>query len=900
MATLDDIDPAETNEWLDALDSVLERGGKERAEFLISKLNQNLISKGISHFFTREGILNTPYINTISLEEQLPYPGDLEMENRISNLIRWNAIAMVLRANKKSDGIGGHIATFASSATLYDVAYNHFIKGPQGEFTGDKVFFQGHASPGIYSRAFLEGILNEEQMDNFRRELNLASASGGLPSYPHPRLFPNFWQFPTVSMGLGPISAIYLAKFYKYLFNRGLKDTSKTNVFAFIGDGETDEVETLGALDVAVREKLDNLIFVVNCNLQRLDGPVRGNSKIIQELEAIFKGFGWNTLKVIWGSKWDSLLSRDHGGALKRLLEKTVDGEYQRISTLSGEARRKEFYTKDEEVLKLVSTLSDQELVDLNRGGHDEKKLFSAYEYAVKTKNDRPTVILAKTIKGFGMGESGHGKNIAHQQKKMSLESLKEFRKNFSIPVDLEDLEKLPFYKPAENSAEIAYLKKIRSNLGGFVPTRNESFEPLPELSKTIFNKTFQGTERKISTTMAFVQLLTNLLRDKAVSKYVVPIIPDESRTFGMEGLFSQHGIYSPQGQLYVPVDKKSLMSYTEAKDGQLLQEGINEAGAMASFVAAGTAYSHQNLPMIPFYIFYSMFGFQRTGDMIWSAADMKSKGFLLGATAGRTTLNGEGLQHQDGHSHILASTVPSIRAYDPAFGYEVASIIEEGIKRMYHDKEDCFYYLTLYNENYSHSPLPQDIPDIKQKINEGMYKLKKTSMKVVGDKKANLFSSGISVPLALKACEILEKNYQIPTDVWSMTSYKNLREDAIKCERWNMLNPEKKPKVSFLARNLANEKGIYLGVSDYMRLYVDMIARFVPGELFPLGTDGFGRSSTREELRRYFETDENFIVASVLHLFYRKKMFSLGDYQKALKDLKITSDKKSSLEDCF
>ncbi len=891
-----DIDPIETDEWLSAFDDVLKEDGKERAEFLISQLNQRLASKGVNYFFTSEGLLNTPYINTIPVEKQLPYPGDVGLETRISNLIRWNAIAMVLRANKKSSGIGGHIASFASSATLYDVAYNHFIKGPKGDFTGDKVFFQGHASPGIYARAYLEGVLNEEQIDNFRRELNPDSQSGGLPSYPHPRLLPNFWQFPTVSMGLGPLSAIYLAKFYKYLFNRGLKDTSKTNVFAFIGDGETDEVETLGALDVAVREKLDNLIFVVNCNLQRLDGPVRGNGKIIQELEAIFKGFGWNTLKVIWGSKWDNLIARDNTGALKRLLEKTVDGEYQRISTLTGEERRKEFYAKDDEVFKLVSSLSDQDLVDLNRGGHDEKKLYTAYDYAVNNKNGLPTVILAKTIKGFGMGESGHGKNIAHQQKKMSLDSLKEFKETFSIPIKAENLEKTPFYKPAEDSPENLYLKKVREKLGGFVPHRDDNFQPLPVPSPKIFEKNYEGTAREVSTTMAFVQLLTNLLRNPEIQKYIIPIVPDESRTFGMEGLFGQYGIYSPKGQLYTPVDKKSLMSYTEAKDGQLLQEGINEAGAISSFIAAGTSYSHQKFPMIPFYIFYSMFGLQRTGDQIWAAADMKAKGFLLGGTAGRTTLNGEGLQHQDGHSHILASSIPNLRAYDPAYSYEVTAIVEDGIKRMYHDKEDCFYYLTLYNENYPQSPLPE-ISEIKEKINRGMYELKSSKLKVESNKKINIFASGISVPIALKAANVLEATYKIPTAVWSVTSYKLLREDALACERWNMLNPDKKPRESFLEKSLKEVEGFYLGVSDYMRLYVDMISRFLPEKISVLGTDGFGRSSSREELRDYFETDEKFIVLSSLNLLRQQGLFLDKHYKKAMQDLKIIPNKKNGLE---
>ncbi len=896
MTKTKDIDPLETSEWLDAIQDVLKKDGKERAEFLINRLNQALIDKGKSYFFTKEGLLNTPYVNTISVEEQVSYPGDVSLEEKITNLVRWNSMAMVLRANKKSDGIGGHIASFASSATLYEVAYNHFFKGPKGDFTGDKVFFQGHTSPGIYARAFLEGVLDEENLDNYRRELNPESLGKGLPSYPHPRLMSNFWQFPTVSMGLGPISAIYLAKFQKYLLNRGIKDTSKTNVFAFIGDGETDEVETLGALDVAVREKLDNLVFIINCNLQRLDGPVRGNGKIIQELEAVFKGFGWNTLKVVWGSKWDSLLERDHDGALKRLLNKTVDGEYQKISTMTGEERRRDFYAKDEQVLKLVSSLSDDDLENLNRGGHDEKKVYAAYDYAINNKNGRPTVILAKTIKGFGMGESGHGKNIAHQQKKMSLDSLKEFRNNFSIPVPEESLATTPYYKPKKDSPEMKYLADVRNRLGGFLPNRQADFTPLPELEKNIFSKVDAGTKREVSTTMAFVQILTSLLRSKAVSKYIVPIVPDESRTFGMEGLFSQHGIYSPQGQLYTPVDKKSLMSYTEAKDGQLLQEGINEAGAMASFIAAGTAYSHEKLPMVPFYIFYSMFGFQRTGDQIWAAADMMTKGFLLGGTAGRTTLNGEGLQHQDGHSQILASTVPSIKAYDPAYAYEIAAIVEDGIKRMYHDKENCFYYLTLYNENYIQAPLPE-IPDIKEKINKGLYKLRSSKNKVNGKKKIHLFASGISVPASLKAAEFLEKEFAIPADVWSVTSYKSLREDAIQVERWNMLNPSEKPKTSFLADTLKDEVGHFVGVSDYMRLYVDMISRFVPGGIYPLGTDGFGLSSSREELREYFETDENFIVLASLYHLQQNGDFSKVDYEKAMKKLKIDPKKNNGLE---
>lgn len=881
-----DIDPIETKEWIESLEAVFKNDGKERTEYIMSRLNRILYNKQ-GYFTTTEGILNTPYVNTISKEKEPPYPGIADIEERITNIVRWNAMAMVLKANNKSKGIGGHIATYLSCSYLYEVGYNHFFKGPndKGDFTGDAIFFQGHSSPGIYARAYLEGILSEKQLDNFRREL---SPGGGLPSYPHPRLLPGFWQYPTVSMGLGPLMAIYLARFYKYLTDRRIKDASKNHIFAFIGDGETDEVETLGAIDQAAYHKLDNLIFVINCNLQRLDGPVRGNGKIIQELERIFKGAGWNVIKVIWGSNWDPIFAQDVTSALSRLMERTVDGKFQMISTLEGSERRKIFFDKDPEVKKLFSKYSDEDLEKLKRGGFDINKIYAAYDQAVNHRNGKPTVILAKTVKGYGMGESGEGRNIAHQQKNMSDDSLHDFVKRFNIPIPEKEIDDLPYYRFPEDSEEMAYIRNVRKRMGGFLPQRNTDFPKLKSPPIKEFERILKGTEgREISTTMAFVQILSILLKDKSISKHLVPIIPDESRTFGMEGLFRQYGIYSFLGQLYTPVDQGSLMPYIESKDGQIFQEGINEAGAMCTFIAAGTCYSHQKIAMIPFFIFYSMFGFQRVGDLIWAAADMKTKGFLIGGTAGRTTLNGEGLQHEDGHSLILSSVVPTILSYDPAFAYELSIIIQNGIHRMYQQDEDVFYYITVYNENYAHPPIPK-IKNIEEKIIKGMYKFQEGNKKY--KHQANILSSGVSVHWALEASEILEKEYDVGTDVWSVTSYKCLRDDCLRNERWNMLHPGENRK-SFLEEEIGNEKGVFVGVSDYQRLVPEMIARFIPDGMICLGTDGFGRSSSRKELRAYFEVDAHHIAIAALYRLYIKGEVDKKVVSQAIKDLKIKTE---------
>lgn len=885
-----DIDNEETQEWLESMEAVLKLEGADRAKFLLRKLQDMVQSEGIS----LDASLTTPYINTIPKSQEPAYPGDLDIERRIKAIIRWNAMVMVLRANKKSAGIGGHISSFASSATLYEVGHNHFFQGFKGDSRGDQVFFQGHASPGVYSRAYAEGILDEKIMDNFRREL---AEGGGLSSYPHPRLMPSFWGFPTVSMGLGPIMSIYLARFKKYLKNRGLKDTTPTRVWAFLGDGEMDEPESIGALALAAREKLDNLTFVVNCNLQRLDGPVRGNSKVIQELEGVFRGAGWNVIKVLWGSNWDPIFERDKNGALARIMNDTIDGEFQKLSISTGRHNREHFFGKDAEALKLVENLSDEQLELLRRGGHDSFKVFAAYHRAVNMNNGRPTVILAKTIKGYGMGESGEGKNIAHQQKKMDQESLKQFVRKFNVPVDINAVEKgeLPYVPMDKKSEEYKYIQKRREHLGGFVPTRSEDYPRLSMPEDKTFEPFLKSSgDREISTTMAFVRVISALLKLKDFGKHVVPIIPDEARTFGMEGLFTQYGIYNPSGQQYEPVDASSILPYKESTDGQILQEGINEAGSMSSFIAAGTSYSHQGVPMVPFFSFYSMFGFQRIGDLIWAAADMKVKGFLMGGTAGRTTLNGEGLQHEDGHSHILASTVPSIQTYDPSFLYEMAYIIKDGLKRMYVNNEDCFYYITMYNENHLHPDVPDHVKDIEEGITKGMYNFKRSKAK--NKAKINLISSGIIFQQALKAAEILEKDYGVSVDLWSAPSFKRLREDAQKAEAWNRLHPESKPRVSYLEKLLEKEEGPFLAVTDYMRSLPDMIRQWVPAQYTVLGTDGFGMSSSREELRRHFEVDTESIVVAALHSLAQTGSIEKKVVSSAIKKLGIDPEKRQSL----
>jgi pyruvate dehydrogenase E1 component len=876
-----DIDRGETREWLDSLTAVLQQRGPGRAEFLLRQLKDTAARNGVSIPFTA----NTPYINTISAEQQPPFPGSREIERRIKSLIRWNAMAMVVRANKHQPGIGGHISTYASTATLFEIGFNHFFRGPNAPGGGDFVYFQGHASPGIYARAFLEGRLNAIQLENFRREL---APGGGLSSYPHPWLMPTFWQFPTVSMGLGPIMAIYQARFNRYLHNRGLKDTSRQHVWCYIGDGETDEPETLGALTLASREKLDNLIFVINCNLQRLDGPVRGNGNIIQELEAAFRGAGWNVLKVIWSKDWDTLLALDKSGLLVKRMGEVVDGEYQKLSIESGAYIRQHFFGKYPELLKLVEHLSDDQLRKLGRGGHDPEKVYAAYKAAVEHKGS-PTVILAKTVKGYGLGEAGEGRNITHQAKKLNEEELIEFRSRFGIPISDDEVAECPFYKPAEDTREVAYLRERRKELGGSLPAREVKCPPLAAPPRELFKPFFEGSGgRAASTTMVFVDLLRRLLEEKELSKWIVPIIPDEARTFGMESMFAKYGIYSSVGQLYEPVDARTAMRYREALNGQILEEGITEAGALSSFIAAGTAYANHGIPTIPFFIYYSMFGFQRIGDLIWAAGDMRVRGFLLGGTAGRTTLAGEGLQHQDGHSHLLASSVPNVVAYDPAFAYEIALLVQDGIRRMYEKGESIFYYMTLGNENYQMLPMPAGV---EEGILRGMYRCRPAESKSKYTR-IHLFGSGAILREALRAQEILAERYQVAADVWSVTSYKELRRDALECERWNRLHPLAESRKSYVEKLLAREKGIFIAATDFMKSLPEMINRWVPGGLVPLGTDGFGRSEGRPALRRFFEVDGEFITLTALDQLARRGEFKPEQVQQAIRELGIDPDK--------
>jgi pyruvate dehydrogenase E1 component len=829
--------------------------------------------------------VSTPYLNTISVEKQPAYPGNRDLERRIKSLVRWNAMAMVVNANRAHNGIGGHISTYASCATLYEVAYNHFFRGPDGNGPGDIVFFQGHASPGNYARAYLEGRLDEKHLHNFRREL---SEGGGLSSYPHPYLMPEFWQYPTVSMGLGPIMSIYQARFIRYMKARGLIQGEEPRVYCYIGDGESDEPETLGALALAARENLDNLIWVVNCNLQRLDGPVRGNGKIIQELEGVFRGAGWNVIKVIWGSGWDELLAKDKSGLLLKRMEEIVDGDYQKYSVEKGSYVRKHFFGKYPELLELVDHLSDEDIRKLLRGGHDPVKVYAAYKAAVDNKGT-PTVILAKTVKGYGLGEAGEGRNITHQQKKLNEKELREFKRRFAVPISDDQVVQTPFYRPSPDSPEIQYLHERRKALGGFLPQRKFTKHVLQAPALETFKELLGGTGNlQASSTMAFVRLLSMLLRDKNIGKRIVPIIPDEARTFGMDALFRQYGIYSPKGQLYEPVDKQNLLYYQESKDGQILEEGINEAGSMGSFIAAGSSYATHNVPMIPFYIYYAMFGFQRVGDLIWAAADTKTKGFLLGATAGRTTLSGEGLQHQDGHTILQASTVPTLRVYDPAFSYELAVIIQDGLKRMYQDNEDTFYYITLYNENITMPKMPQGVED---GILKGLYKYQEAPKAKI---KAHILASGTILPEAIKAQTILAEKYGVSADLWSATSYKQLRGEAMNAQRWNMLHPTEKPRKSYVETILAKEKGTFVAVSDYMRAVPDMIAPWVPGGLFTLGTDGFGRSDGRPQLRRFFEVDTECIVVGTLYALAQKGEIDPKIVDKAIKALGLNPEKPS------
>jgi pyruvate dehydrogenase E1 component len=874
-------DIAEAAEWVDSLVDVLHREGPERVRQLLVFLQEEAYRRGVMLPFTA----NTPYINTISVDQQPRYPGNREIERRIKSILRWNAMAMVVRANKETTTIGGHISTYASSATLYEVGFNHFFHAPSADHPGDLVYFQGHASPGMYARAFLEGRVTEKQLRNFRRELH---PSGGLSSYPHPWLMPGFWQFPTVSMGLGPIMSIYHARFLRYLEHRGILDTSKQKVWCFVGDGEADEPESLGAINLAVREKLDNLIFVINCNLQRLDGPVRGNGKIIQELEAGFRGSGWNVIKVIWGSDWDPLLAADVNGKLVHRMGEVVDGQYQKYVVEAGAYIREDFFGKDPELLEMVEHLSDEQLKKLNRGGHDPEKVFAAYEAAVNHKG-APSVILAKTIKGYGLGESGEGRNSTHQEKKRNAEELREFRSRFGIPISDDEVAETPFYRPADDTPEMQYLQERRKDLGGWLPQRQTEFKPLEIPGLDQFQDLLAGSgTREFSTTGGFGRLLNNLLRNKQIGKYVVPIIPDEARTFGMEAFFSQYGIYASTGQLYKPVDAGTMAYYREAKNGQILEEGITEAGAMSSFIAAGTASANLGVNMIPFYIYYSMFGFQRVGDFVWCAADSRCKGFMLGGTAGRTTLNGEGLQHEDGHSHILAATVPNLVAYDPAYAYETAVILQDGLRRMYVDNESIFYYLTLYNEDYAMPAMPEGSAE---GILKGMYKVSSrdgSRAKV----RAQLLGSGPILRQVLEAQEILAEKYKVASDVWSVTSYKELRREALEVERWNVLHPTEKPRTCYVEDMLADCEGPFVAASDYMQLVPEQIARWVPRRLVTLGTDGFGRSDTREELRRHFEIDAAHIAFATLSTLAREGKISRQAIQKAAKALKIDPDK--------
>lgn len=847
----DDIDPLETQEWLDALESVLDTEGGERAEYLIKRLGE-LASRTGTHL---PYAITTPYRNTIPVTHEAVMPGDLFMERRIRSMVRWNALAMVMRANRQDPDLGGHISTFASSATLYDIGFNYFFKAPNEEHGGDLIFFQGHASPGIYARAFLEGRISQEQMENFRQEVD----GGGLSSYPHPWLMPDFWQFPTVSMGLGPIQAIYQARFMKYLEARGFIEPGKQRVWCFLGDGECDEPESLGAISLAGREKLDNLIFVVNCNLQRLDGPVRGNGKIIQELEGNFRGADWNVLKVVWGRLWDPLFAKDLDGLLQERMEAAVDGDYQNYKANDGGYVREHFFGTRPELKKMVEDMTDEEVWKLNRGGHDPYKVYAAYHQATHHKG-QPSVILAKTIKGYGTG-AGEGQNTAHNTKKVDTESLKEFRDRFGIPINDDELEQLPFYRPEEGSPEYKYLHSRREKLGGYMPKRRATSRSIPIPPLDTLKSILDGTgEREVSTTMSFVRILSSLLKDKELGQRIVPIIPDEARTFGMEGMFRQLGIYSSVGQLYEPVDKGQVMFYREDKKGQILEEGITEAGGMSSWIAAATAYSTYNQPMLPFYIFYSMFGFQRIGDLAWAAGDSRAKGFLVGGTAGRTTLNGEGLQHQDGHSHVLASTIPNCRTYDPTFGYELAVIIREGARRMMEEQENVFYYLTVMNEAYTHPPMPVGAED---GIIRGMYLLREARQQ--GEHHVQLLGSGTILREAIEAAELLQKNYNITSDIWSVTSFNELRRDGLDVERWNRLHPTDTPRVSFVEQNLAERSGPVIAATDYMKLYAEQIRQWVPGTYKALGTDGFGRSDTRRKLRDFFEVDRRWIAYTAL-----------------------------------
>jgi len=874
-----DRNPQETAEWTEALDQVLEGEGPDRAAYLLEKLTEKARASGAElpvH-------LNTPYINTIRPEDEAPYPGDRAMERRIKSLIRWNAMAMVVRQNKYDAGIGGHISTYASLATLLEVGFNHFFHAGYGDLPGDLVYFQGHASPGVYARAFLEGRLSERHLLNFRHELR---DQPGLSSYPHPWLMPDFWNFPTVSMGIGPLNAIYQARFMRYLENRGAIAASPRKVWAFLGDGEMDEPESMGSITLASREKLDNLIFVINCNLQRLDGPVRGNGKVIQELEAAFRGAGWRVIKLIWGADWDALLARDSTGLLARRMSEVVDGEFQTYVTRDGAYIRQHFFGKYPELLDLVSHLSDEEIFKLRRGGHDPGKVYNAYKSAIETTG-QPTLILAHTIKGYGLGEAGEGRNITHQQKKLNEREILHFRSRFDIPIPEEAAHDASFYRPPAGSPELDYLHERRRQLGGYLPSRKVPPSRVVAPPLDYFKESLEGSAgREVSSTMALVRVLTLLLKHPQLGRSVVPIIPDEGRTFGMESLFRQFGIYASQGQLYKPHDAEMFLYYKESRDGQILEEGITEAGSMASFAAAGCAYSNYGVETIPFFVYYSMFGFQRVGDLIWAFADARGKGFLCGGTAGRTTLSGEGLQHQDGHSLLHASTVPTCAAYDPAYAYEIAIIVQEGIRRMYQLGEDRFYYLTLYNENYPMPPMPEGLDP--QGVLRGIYRLRAAEP---GPSVVQLFGSGPILSEALKAQQILAERYQVPADVWSVTSYNELRRDALEAERWNRLHPGEPARTPYVCQALQGAPGPIVAASDYMKVVADQIAPWLPGRMETLGTDGFGRSDSREFLRRHFEIDAPSIAAAALSRLAREGRFDPARAAAAFAELGVAVD---------
>ena len=879
-----DVDPTETREWLESFEAVLEQHGADRARYLLSKL----IDSARANRALPDGRLVSDYINTIPSAAQPSYPGDLELERRIRRIVRWNAAAMVTRANNHFGGLGGHISTYASAASLYEVGFNHFFRGKDGEGSGDQIYFQGHAAPGVYSRSFLEGSLSEDALEHFRREVERGR---GLSSYPHPRLMPDYWEFPTVSMGLGPISAIYQARFNRYLHARGLKDTSESRVWAFLGDGETDEPESLGSLSIAAREGLDNLTFVVNCNLQRLDGPVRGNGKIIQELESVFRGAGWNVIKVIWGTDWDPLFAKDRNKRrLVRVANEVPDGEWQRVATLSGAEIRKDFFERHG-CGDLIDHLDDEALPRLRRGGHDMLKIYAAYKQAVETKG-RPTAILAHTVKGWTLGEGFEAKNVTHQMKKLKLDELRAFRDRLNLPISDKNLEDAPLYHPGADSPEVRYLKERREALGGQMPKRKGNSRvfdvKLPE--QKLYNEFYEGTadgKDGVSTTIAFVRLLSKLIRDEGLGKYIVPIIPDEARTFGMDPFFRMVGIYASKGQLYEPVDAGLLLYYREAEDGQVLEEGITEAGSMASFQAAGTAYSTHDVPMVPFYTFYSMFGFQRTGDQIWQFGDARGRGFLLGATAGRTTLNGEGLQHADGHSQILASTVANIQAYDPAFAYEIALIVQDGLRRMVGEHEDVFYYVTLQNENY---PMPKMPNGVEQGVLKGCYRFQIAKKR--GKQHVQLFGSGSIMNEVLRARDLLMDKFGVSADIWSVTSYQQLRRDALACERWNRLHPSKDARVPYVAKELAGIEGPFVAASDYLKQLPELIGRWVPGTFVPLGTDGYGMSDTRDALRRHFEVDAEAITVAALDALRQDGKLPAKTVERAIQELGIDPEK--------